>query len=225
MSRHIPLGQRVHLELEALPRAPVRRLLLRDVARLVVDDDRALRRLVDPIETAAYPGGPEGEAELALHLGRLLPRAFLLVVEAGEGEHARALALLLVLAGEEALVPPRIVEGPEEVLEGGEVAHHAPLEIELDGLVERAAVDDVVMLAQRDALHVNVLVFEWAGLVVVHLVVAHGEGLGGRHRLHAQARGEKGRRMALEFLDGARLEWPRGVLGEIERLQNELARL
>src|SRR5262249_38297541 len=127
MPRHLPLGQRVHLELEALPRAPDRRLLLGDVARLVVDDHRALRRLVDPIETTAHPGGPEGEAELALHLGRLLPRGFLLVVEAGEGEHARALALLLVLASEEALVPPRIVKSAEEVLEGGEVAHHAPL--------------------------------------------------------------------------------------------------
>src|SRR5262249_54082654 len=147
MPRHLPLGQRVHLELEALPRAPVRRLLLGHVARLVVDDHRALGRLVDPVEAATHAGGPESEAELALHLRGLLPRGLLLVIEAREREHAGALALLLVLAGEEALVPPRVVEGAEEVVERREVAHRAPLEIELHGLVERAAIDHVVVLA------------------------------------------------------------------------------
>src|SRR5215510_7660215 len=224
-ARHLPQGESIHLELEALPGAAVRRLLLGDVARLVVDNHRAPGCVVDAIEAAAHPGGPEDEAELALHLRGLLPRGLLLVIEAGEGEHARALALLLVLAGEEALVPPRLVEGPEEVFERGKVAHHTPLEIELDGLVQRTAVDHVVVLAQRDALDVDVVVLERTGLVVVHLVVTHREELRGRPGVPIHAFGGRGRRVALELLDSARCEGPRGVLGQVERLQDELARL
>src|SRR5215510_11722561 len=61
-ARHLLLGQRVHLQLEALARAAVRRLLLGDIARLVVDDDGAEQRVVDAIEAAAHPRGAEREA-------------------------------------------------------------------------------------------------------------------------------------------------------------------
>src|SRR5262249_60650402 len=122
---HLPEGESIHLELEALPGAAVCRLLLGDVARLVVDDYRALGCVVDAIEAAAHPGGAEDEAELALHLRGLLPRGLLLVIEAGQGEHPRALALLLVLAGEEALVPPRLVARAQEVFRRVEVAASA----------------------------------------------------------------------------------------------------
>src|SRR5262245_48148478 len=71
--RHFLLGERVHLELEALACAPVRRLLLGDVARLVVDDHRAEERVVDAIEPPAHAGGAEREAELALDVRGPLP--------------------------------------------------------------------------------------------------------------------------------------------------------
>src|SRR5438552_4380238 len=134
-ARHLLLGQRVHLELEAVLRALVGLLLLRDVARLVVDDDEALGRLVHAIESPADFRRPQGEAELALHLAGLLPRGLLLVIEARERLHPGALALLLVLAREEALVAPGIVEGLQEVLERGEVPYCAAAQIALPGLV------------------------------------------------------------------------------------------
>src|SRR5262249_25231325 len=93
-ARHLPQGKSIHLELEALPGAAVCRLLLGDVARLVVDDHRAQGCVVDAIEAAAHPGGAEDKAELALHLRGLLPRGLLFVIEAGQCEPARALALL-----------------------------------------------------------------------------------------------------------------------------------
>src|SRR5678816_3777499 len=132
---HLVLGQRVDLELQALARALVGLLLVGHVARLVVDDDEALGGLVDAVEAAAHAVEAEVEAELALHLGGLLPRGLLLVVEAGQRRDARALALLLMLAGEEALVPPRLVEREQEVLEGGVVAGGATAQVELDRVV------------------------------------------------------------------------------------------
>src|ERR1700730_3437665 len=129
--RHLLLGQRVHLELEAVLRSLVGLLLLRDVARLVVDDDEALGRLVHAVESPAHPRRPQGEAELALHLAGLLPGGLLFMIEARERLHPRALALLLVLAREEALVAPGIVEGLQEILERGEVPHGAAPQIEL----------------------------------------------------------------------------------------------
>src|SRR4029077_13368282 len=103
---HLVLGQRVDLELEALPRALVRLLRLGHVARLVVDDHEALGRLVHPVEAPALPVEPEAEPELALHIGGLLPGRLLLVIEAGQRGHSRPLAPLLPLAGEEAPAPP-----------------------------------------------------------------------------------------------------------------------
>src|SRR5262249_61460556 len=72
--RHLLLGERVHLELEALAGAPVRRLLIGDVARLVVDDHRAEQRVVDAIEATSHAGGAEREAEFALDVRGPLPR-------------------------------------------------------------------------------------------------------------------------------------------------------
>ena len=103
--------QRVDLELQALLRALVGLLLVGDVARLVVDDHEPDRRLVHAVEAAAHPGRPQREAELPLDVGRLAARGLLLVLEARQRRPARRLALLLVLPGEEALVPPGVVEG------------------------------------------------------------------------------------------------------------------
>ncbi len=109
-----------------------------------------------PVEAPAHPVEAEREAELPLHVGGLLPRGLLLVIEARQRRDARPLALLLVLAGEEALVAPGVVEGEQEVLERGVVARRAAAQVELDRLVERAAVDHRVVLAQRDAQDVDV---------------------------------------------------------------------
>src|SRR3984893_12290982 len=157
---HLVLGQRVDLELESLPRALVRLLLVGDVARLVVDDHETLGRLVDPVEAPADPVEAEVEPELALHVGGLLPGGLLLVVEAGQRRHSRPLALLLVLAGEKALVPPRVVERAQEVLERGVVAGRAAAQVELDRVVERAAVDDRVVLPARLIGYPDVLVLQ-----------------------------------------------------------------
>ena len=147
-------------------------------------------RLVHPVEAAAHPRRAQREAELALHRARLVPRRLLLVVEARQRVHARPLALLLVLAGEEALVAPGVVEGAQEVLERRVVAGGPAAQVELDRVVQRAAVDDGVMLPQRDAQDVDVLVLERARLVVVHLPVADRERLGVR----GQGRRVRGRR-------------------------------
>ena len=72
------------------------------------------------------------------------------MVEARQGLHARALALLLVLARQEALVAPGVVERAQEVLERGEVAGGPAPQVELDRGVERAAVDHGVVLPERD---------------------------------------------------------------------------
>src|SRR4029450_4607688 len=172
---HLVLGQRVDLQLETLLRALVRLLLVGDVARLVVDDDEPLRSLVPPVEASPPPVETEVESELALHLGGLLPGGFLIVIEAGERGHPGALALLLVLAGEEALVRPGVVEGGQEVLERAEIAGGAAAQVELHRLVQRAAVDHRVMLPERDAQDVDVLVLERARLVVVDLAMAERE--------------------------------------------------
>src|SRR6266851_7115444 len=155
---HLVLSERLDLELEALLRALVRLLLVGHVARLVVDDHETLGGLVDPVEAPANPVEAEVESELPLHVGGLLPGGLLLVIEAGERRHPRPLALLLVVAGEETLVPPRVVEGEQESLERGVVAGRAATQVELHRVVERAAVDHRVVLPQRDAQDVDVLV-------------------------------------------------------------------
>src|SRR3970282_1675878 len=109
-------------------------LLLGHVAGLVVHDHGALGRLVHAIEAPAHPVGREAEPELALHLGGLLPRGLLLVVEARERLPPCPPALLLVLAREAPLVAPGVIERPEEVLERGVVARRAPAQVELHGL-------------------------------------------------------------------------------------------
>src|SRR5262245_7993004 len=116
-SGHLLPGERVDLELETFLRPLVGLLLLGHVARLVVDDDRALRRLVDAIEASTHSRGPELEAEFLLDRRRPCPGRLFLVVEARQRLHSRLAALLLVLAGEKTLVAPGILEGPKEVLE------------------------------------------------------------------------------------------------------------
>src|ERR1700730_3032264 len=223
--RHLLLREGVHLELEVLARSFVLCLLLGDIARFVVDHDGALGRVVDSVEAAAHPRGPQGEAELALDVGRFLPGGLLYMVEARQRFDARVLALLLVLAREEALVPPRVVEGEQEVVERGKVAHGAPPQVELHRLVERAAVNHAVMLPQRDPLDVDVLVLERAGLVVVQLIVADRQLLLWRDHREACSLRHGRRRIVLELFDGPRPEGSRRILGQIECLQDELARL
>ena len=67
---HFLLGQRVDLELERFSGALVGRLLLRDVARLVVDDDKSLRGVIEAVEAAADAIVRQAEAELFLDLHR-----------------------------------------------------------------------------------------------------------------------------------------------------------
>src|SRR5262247_668398 len=145
-SRRVPMGQSIHLQLEALPGPTIGDFLVDDVAGLVVHDHGAAGLLVDPVEPPPDARGAEPEHELLLHRRRLAARGFLLVVEARERLDACALALLLVLAREKALVLPGVLEGAEEVLQGSEVPHRAPPQIELHRGVQCAAVNDRVVL-------------------------------------------------------------------------------
>ena len=165
--------------------------------------------VVHAVEAAAHLGGPEREAELLLDAGGPPSRRFLLMIEARQGLHTGALALLLVLARQEALVAPGVVERAQHVLERGEVARRPAPQVELDGGVERAAVDHGVVLPERDAQDVHVVVLERTGLVVVHLVVAHHD-LGARRERHRLATTRRRRgRVALELLDRLRAEGAR----------------
>ena len=81
------------------------------------------------------------------------------------------------------------------------------------------------MLAEGDPLDVNVLVLQRAGLVVVDLVVADRELLPRRNHPDGRAFPRRGRRVTLKLLDRLRLEGSRRLLGQVERLEDELARL
>src|SRR4029453_635356 len=125
------MGQSIHLELEALTSTAVSDLLIGDVNGLVVHDHRAAGLLVDPVEAPPDARRAEPEHELLLHRGGLPARGLFLVVEAGERLDPRALALLLVLAREETLVPPGVIEGAKEIGERGEVPPRAPPQVKL----------------------------------------------------------------------------------------------
>src|SRR6266508_3241221 len=225
LPRHLLLGERVDLELQALADAFVGGLLLRHIAGLVVHDNEPLGRLIHAINAATHAIGPQVEAELPLYVRRLLPRGFLLMVEARERGDAGALALLFMLAREEALVPPGIFERAQQVFEWWEVPDRPPAEVEFHGLVQRAAIDDRVVLAQGEAQDVDVVILERAGLVVVHLLVTDGQGLALRYGGEVRRLGLGRRRVALELLDGLGPERARGVLGQVEGLEDELAHL
>src|SRR5438093_673170 len=224
-TRHLPPRERVELELEALGRATVGDLLLRDLAGLVVDDRGAQQVLVHAVEAAADPVGPQREAELFLDVRRLLATRLLLVPEARERLAARGLTRLLVLQREEPLVVPLAVVNAEEVVERRVVAGRTAQQVVLDHPVDRGAVHHRVVAQDRHAEDVDVAILQRARLVVVHLLVAQQELLLRRDGREPRLGRLGGRREALDLLDRLRRERARGVFRQIERLEDELAHL
>ena len=92
-------------------------------------------------------------------------------MEAAQHRLALAPALLLVLAGEEALRHPGRAERGHEVVGRERPAGEARLEVPSHRLVDGVAVDDRVVGQQGHAQDVDVAVLERAGLVVVDLAV------------------------------------------------------
>ena len=186
---------------------------------------RAEEILVHAVEAPPHPVGAEREAEVLLHVGGPGALRLLLVPEARQGRATRRLARLLVLPGEEALVLPLPLEHRQEILQRRVVAGHAAQEVELDDLVDGVAVHHRVVAQDGHAQHVDVAVLQRAGIVVVHLAVAQEQLLLGGNGRRRVAPALRGRREALDLLDGLGLERPRGVLGQVERLEHELADL
>src|SRR5262245_64749697 len=71
----------------------------------------------------------------------------------------------------------------------------------------------------------HVAVLQWAGLVVVHLLVADGDLFVVRNGRDRRAFLRDDGREAVDFFDGPSLERSRGVLRQVERLEHELAHL
>ena len=94
------------------------------------------------------------------------------LAEPAQGGATGLEASLLVLAADEALVRPRDLEDLDQL----GLRHHVPAGVavmeDLDGLVERRAIDHRVVRRQRHPQDVRVLVLERAGQVVVDLVEA-----------------------------------------------------
>src|SRR3990172_6092621 len=224
-ARHLPPREGVDLELQALGGAAVGVLLLRDLARLVVDDRRPQQVLVNPVEAPAHAVGAEAEAELLLDRRGLGAAGLLLVPEARQGLVPGGLARLLVLPGEEPLVVPLARVAGQQVLERGVVARGSAQQVVLDDLVDRRAVNDRVVAQDRHPQQVDVAVLERARLVVVPLLVAEEQLRVGRHLRERIVRGRRRRGEALDLLDRLGLERPRRVLGQVERLEDELAHL
>src|SRR4029453_4363609 len=65
--RRVPMGQSIHLQLEALPGPTIGDLLIEARAGLVVHDHGAAELLVDPVEPPPDARGAEPEHELLLH--------------------------------------------------------------------------------------------------------------------------------------------------------------
>src|SRR3989475_649664 len=217
-ARHLPPRERVELELEALGRATVGDLLLRDLAGLVVDDRGAQQVLVHAVEAAADAVGPQREAELFLDVRRLLAARLLLVPEARERLPTPGLTRRLVLPREEPLVVPLAVVDAEEVVERRIVAGRPAQQVVLDHPVDRGTVHHRVVAQDRHAEDVDVAVLQRARLVVVHLLVAHQELLlrrDGREPLLGRL---GGRREALDLLDRLPPGRARGVFRPSERL-------
>ena len=207
---HRLVAHRVDLELERLAGALACLGRIADVGRLVVgdghplrsedaerrrDDVRALvrgrgrcvggrgleRHDVDAVPASADAVAAEREAELALDVGRddrvgLELRG----AEPAERGSAGGQTRLLVVAAHEALVRPGRLEDLVELRLAHDVALGVAVVEQLDGLVERRAVDDRVVRGERHAQHVRVLVLERTGQVVVDLVEAQRQRLGDR---------------------------------------------
>ena len=148
-------------DVRARCRGAVRRRDRPDVPRLPGRD-------VDAVVAAPDTVPVQHEAELPLDVRRGHgTRLQLLLAEAVQRRPPGGQAGLLVLAGEEPLVPPGRHEGLEQRLLGHHVAAGVAL-VELgDGSMESGPVDDRVMGRQRHPQQVRELVLEGTGQVVV----------------------------------------------------------
>src|SRR5262245_27203228 len=236
---HLLPGQRVHLQLEAIRHAAVGVLLPRELAGLVVDDDRAEDVLVHSVVSPAHAVRVDREDEFLFHPARFGALGFLVIPEPPERLAPGRLARLFVLAGQEALGrlvaaraivddvltrPCAIVHG-QQIVERRVVADDPAPQVVLDHLVHDGAVGHRMVAANRNAPNVDVEVLERTGLIVVDLLVAEVQLGLGRQRLQDGIVDLRGRRVVLDLLDGANLERPARVARQVERLQHEQARL
>ena len=146
------------------------------------------------------------------------------VAEAAQGGPSGGQPRLLVVAAHEPLVRPGRIEHLVELGLAHDVAAGVPVVEQLDGLVERGAVDDRVVRRERDTQDVGVLVLERAGQVVVDLVEAQRQRLGDRTVRGATGRGRAASNVgqALERRRGARSGAGHAGSGrQVERLEHE----